>query len=101
MGSIENVKNTTYVLIAESGNDFQQCIGVCNNRSKAFGIAYLWLDDLMNGALTVGKDDGVSISPVYPLGNDGDTGWGMKLVGDDDILERVHILIYDGPAEVD
>ena len=102
MGNTKNTENITYVLIFETGDDFQQCIGICNDRSKAFGIAYLWLDDLMNGVLTVGKDDGVSISPVYPLGTDGDTGWGMKLVGNEHIQERVHILIYDGPkAEVD
>ena len=79
-----------YVLIFESGDDFQMCIGVYDNRKEAYGAAYLWLDGLLDGELPVGKDDTVSISPTYQL--EGETGWGMKLIGNDEIQERVHIL---------
>jgi len=84
-----------YVVVTETGDEFQMCIGVYDNSKEAYGAAYLWLDDLMNGALEVGKEDGVSISPLYPLGNDGDTGWGMKIIGPENIQERVHILFYE------
>ena len=84
-----------FAVIVETGDDFQMCIGVYDNAQLAYGVAYCWLDDLLDGALGVGRDDGISISPLYPLGNDGDTGWGMKLVGDEKIQERVHVLFCD------
>lgn len=83
-----------YVLVAETGDDFQMCIGVYDNSKEAYGAAYVWLDDLMDGALDASKDD-LAISPLYPLGNDGDTGWGMKIIGPENIQERVHILFYE------
>ena len=84
-----------FVVIVETDDDFQMCIGVYDNPREAYGAAYCWLDDLLDGALEVGKDDGMSISPLYPLGTDGDTGWGMKLVGNEKIQERVHILFCE------
>ncbi len=82
-----------YVLIFESGDDFQMCIGVYDNRKEAYGAAYLWLDELLDGELPVGKDDKVSISPVYQL--EGETGCGMQLTGNEQIKERVHILFWE------
>lgn len=90
-----DMKKIKYVLIFESGDDFQQCIGIYDNKIEACGAAYHWLDRSLDGELEVGRDDGMSISPLYPLGCDGDVGWGMKLVGNDNIDERVHILIYE------
>lgn len=82
-----------YILIFESGDDFQMCIGIYDNLKEAYGAAYLWLDKLLDGELSVGKDDGVSISPAYAL--EGETGFGMMLVGDEKIKERVHILFWE------
>ena len=83
-----------YVVIVETGDEFQMCIGVYDNSKEAYGAAYCWLDDLMDGALDADKEE-LSISPLYPLGNDGDTGYGMKIVGPEHIQERAHILFCE------
>lgn len=83
-----------YVVIVETNDEFQMCIGVYDTSNEAYGAAYCWLDDLMDGALDADKSE-LSISPLYPLGNDGDTGWGMKIIGPENIQERAHILFYE------
>lgn len=88
-----------YVVIVETDDDFQMCIGVYDNPKEAYGAAYLWLDELLDGTLPVGKEDNVYISPLYPL--EGDTGFGMKIVGRENIQERAHILFLEDNKKSD